>query len=165
MLVAFWGYGDLVGDWYSKPSPHPRHHRVKLSREEAYRQVDGPPISDSRLRRGNGGSFYQYCRQQGIWPQEVSTWDPHSEPEKFTPFMPVKNVTSDYPPTMMIHGTEDTDVPYEQSVMMAEQFKQQGVEHELVTIPNGEHGLGGGDPQDISAAYEKAFAFVDRHMT
>ena len=25
-LVAFWGYGDLVGPWYSEPSPHPRHH-------------------------------------------------------------------------------------------------------------------------------------------
>ena len=164
VLVSFWGYGDLVGDWYSKPSPHPRHHRAKLSREDAYRQVAGPPVSDSRLRQGNGGSFYQYCRQHGIWPQEVSTWDPHSEADKFSPFMPVKNVTPSYPPTLMIHGTKDTDVPYEQSVIMAEQFKQHGVEHQLVAILDGEHGLGGGDPQVISAAYEKAFAFVDRHM-
>ncbi|MDP6445923.1 MAG: alpha/beta hydrolase, partial [Pirellulaceae bacterium] len=26
-LLSLWGYGDLVGEWYSKPSPHPRHHR------------------------------------------------------------------------------------------------------------------------------------------
>ena len=77
--------------------------------------------------------------------------------------MPVHNVTSDYPPTMLIHGANDTDVPYEQSVMMAEQFKQHGVEHELVTIPNGEHGLGGGDLQLIDTAYQSALAFVQNY--
>ncbi len=77
--------------------------------------------------------------------------------------MPVRNVTADYPPTMLIHGTEDTDVPYEQSVMMAEQFKAHGVEHELVTVTGGEHGLGGGDPAVIDAAYESALAFVQKY--
>ena len=164
VLVSFWGYGDLVGDWYSRPSPHARHHRIKMSKEEAYRQVSGPPVSDSRKREGNGGAFYQYCRQHGIWPKEVTSWDPHTEVEKFVPYMAVRNVTSDYPPTMLIHGTDDTDVPYEQSVMMAAEFRKNGVEHELVTIPGGEHGLGGGDPKLIDAAYASALAFVQRHM-
>ncbi len=164
VLVAFGGYGDLVGDWYSTPSPHARHHRITMSKDEAYRQVSGPPVSDSRDRQGNGGAFYQYCRQYGTWPKAVSGWDPHTEAGEFVPFMPVRNVTADYPPTMLIHGTEDTDVPYEQSVMVAEQFKAHGVEHELVTVPGGEHGLGGGDPQVIDAAYESALAFIERHM-
>src|SRR5262245_48022052 len=55
-IVSYWGYGDLVGPWYSKPSPHPVHHRVKVSREEAYKQVGGPPIADSRDRKGDGRS-------------------------------------------------------------------------------------------------------------
>ena len=164
VLVAFWGYGDLVGDWYSTPSPHARHHRITMSKDEAYQQVSGPPVSDSRDRQGNGGAFYQYCRQQGTWPKAVSGWDPHTEAGEFVPYMPVRNVTADYPPTMLIHGTEDTDVPYEQSVMMAERLKAHGVEHELVTIPGGEHGLGCGDPQVIDAAYESALAFIERHM-
>ena len=164
VLVSFWGYGDLVGHWYSRPSPHPRHNKVKNTEEEARAQVDGPPVSDSRERDGNGGLFYNFCRQRGIWPKEVSGWDPHTEPEKFYPYMSVKNVTADYPPTMLIHGTNDTDVPYEQSTMMAEQFKKHNVQHELVTIPNGEHGLGGGDPKLIDAAYVSAFEFIQRHM-
>ncbi len=84
--------------------------------------------------------------------------------DQFVPYMPVRNVTADYPPTMLIHGTEDTDVPYEQSVMIAERLKAHGVEHELVTIPGGEHGLGGGDPQVIDAAYESALAFINQHL-
>ncbi len=164
VLLSLWGYGDLVGDWYSKPSPHPRHQQSKLTREEAYRQVDGPAISDSRDRKGDGGAFYQYCRQTGTWPNAVSGWDPIKEPERFHPFMAVKNVTAEYPPTVMIHGTNDTDVPYEQSVMMAEQLKQHEVPHLLVSIPGGEHGLAGGDPELIDAAYAKAFAFLDERL-
>jgi acetyl esterase/lipase len=163
-LLSLWGYGDLIGDWYSKPSPHPRHHQSKLTREEAFRQVSGPPISDARLRKGDGGAFYQYCRQTGTWPTAVSGWDPLKEPTQFDPFMPVKNVTAEYPPTVLIHGTEDTDVPHEQSVMMVEQFRKHNVPHEFISIPNAEHGLSGGDPTLIDRAYARAFEFVDEHL-
>lgn len=165
VLVAFWGYGDLVGEWYSTPSPHPAHNQSKVSAEEARKQVSGPPISDARDRKGNGGAFYQFCRQQGIWPQEVSGgWNPHTEIAKFVPYMPAHNVTRDYPPTLLIHGTKDTDVPYEQSVIMAMAFKEHGVPHELVTIPDAEHGLAGGDPKKIEAAYSSAFDFIKKYL-
>jgi acetyl esterase/lipase len=164
VLLSLWGYGDLIGDWYSKPSPHPRHHQTKLTREEAFRQVSGPPISDSRNRNGDGGAFYQYCRQTGTWPKAVSGWDPFTEAQRFEPFMPVKNVTPEYPPTVLIHGTNDTDVPYQQSELMAEQFKQHQVSHLVISVPGAEHGLAGGDPTQIEAAYAKAFGFVDERL-
>jgi len=164
VLLAFWGYGDLIGDWYSKPSPHARHQKPKLSYAEAKKQVSGPPVSDSRLRKGNGGWFYVHCRQHGIWPKEVTGWDPKTEPEKFYPYMAVRNVTKDYPPTAMIHGTADTDVPYEQSTMMADQFKKHSVEHQMLSVPNGEHGLGGGKKEDIEDAYQRGFEFLGKHL-
>ena len=163
-LVALWGYGDLIGPWYSSPSPHPRHNRVKASHEKAWKQVSGPAISDSRKRKGDGGLFYVYCRQTGLWPKNVSGWDLHKEAEQFFPFMPVKNVSGDWPPTLMIHGTTDTDVPHEQSAMMAREFQKHKVRHGLISIENGEHGLAGGDPDDIAAAYKVAESFLDEHL-
>lgn len=163
-LVAFWGYGDLVGPWYSQPSPHPRHNAMKVSREKAEQQVTGGPVADSRDRKGDGGAFYLYCRQAGAWPKAVSGWDPHLEPEKFAPYMPIKNVTKDYPPTFLIHGETDTDVPHEQSVMMAAELKRHGVTHRLVSLPNAEHGLEGGDKTQIDDAYRDAFAFLRKHL-
>ena len=164
VLVSFWGYGDLIGDWYSKPSAHPRHHRSKIAEAQARKQVSGRPIANSKDRDGNGGAFYQFCRQRGIWPREVSGWDPRREAKKYYPYMPVKNVTEQYPPTLLIHGTKDTDVPYEQSVLMAEQFRKFGVDHELITIAGGEHGLAGGDPNRTEQVYGKAFQFVHERM-
>ena len=162
-LVSFWGYGDLVGDWYSQPSPHQRH-QTDATLAEALKQVQGPPIAEAGDRAGDGGLFYRYCRKHGIWPEQVSTWDPHVTPEKFFPYMPLKHVTAEYPPTLLIHGTVDTDVPYQQSVLMAARLRARQVEHQLISIPGGEHGLGGGDPQKIDAAYAAAMSFVNRHL-
>ncbi len=90
---------------------------------------------------------------------------PRSEADKFVPYMPVRNVTKDSPPTMLIHGTADTDVPYEQSVMMAEQFKKHSVEHELVSVPGGEPGLSGADPKLVDGpTLDRALKFLQRHM-
>jgi len=161
-LLSLFGYGDLIGDWYSTPSPHARHQSPKMERAQAYAQVSGPPVSDSRDRKGDGGAFYQHCRQTGFWPMAVTGWDPKRDEARFVPYMPLRNVTKDYPPTVMMHGTADTDVPYEQSVLMAKELARNGVRHELITIANGEHGFGGGDPAAVAKGYQSAFAFVDR---
>ena len=161
-LVSLYGYGDIIGDWYATPSPHARHNRKKYTEAEARQAIKGPVVANDRERTqsGAGGVFYDYCRQNGVWPKEVSGWDPKREAEKFFPFMPVKNVTAQYPPTVLIHGTADTDVPFEQSTMMAEEFKKHGVPFEFYEIARGEHGLGGGDPAEVERAYRKAFEFV-----
>ena len=76
--------------------------------------------------------------------------------------MPVRNVSAEYPPTLLIHGTKDTDVPYEQSVLMARELALHGVEHWFIPIQGGEHGLGGGDRGKIEAAYRSVLDFVKR---
>lgn len=164
VLLAYFGYGDLIGDWYATPSPHPRHNSRKITAEEAWQQVSGPPVADARLRKGDGGIFYNYCRQTGQWPKAVSGWDPRSESDKFRPFMPVNNVTAAYPPTVLIHGTADTDVPFEQSQLMAREFEKHGVDFQFHQIANAEHGLAGGDHDEIASAQSKAFDFVKRHL-
>jgi acetyl esterase/lipase len=164
-LVALYGYGDLIGDWYSTPSPHPRHNARKITSEEAAKQTDGTIVSDARHRQGNGGVMYLHYRQNGTWPREVSGFDPAKIAEKITPFEPLRNVTPDYPPTLLIHGTKDTDVPYQQSAMMAEQLREHGVSFILKPIMNGEHGFGGGDLEEIEDAYKTMREFIVKHLS
>ncbi|MBL9200799.1 MAG: alpha/beta hydrolase [Opitutaceae bacterium] len=163
-IVSFWGYGDLTGPWYAEPSPHERHRRVTPTAAEAWRQVSGPPIANARDRAGNGGLFYNYCRQHGLWPWAVSGWNPWREPENFFPFMPVKNVSRDFPPTLLVHGATDTDVPHEQSELMAAEFRRHGVPHRFVSVGAAEHGLAGAPPPAIENAYHEAGEFLVAHL-
>ena len=163
-IVSLWGYGDLIGEWYSRPSPHPAHQQIVMSREEAFRQVSGPPVADDRQRDGDGYAFYQHCRQHGLWPHAVTGWDPDREADKFIPFMPIENAGSDYPPTLLIHGVEDTDVPHDRSVVMAAAMREQGVEHRLISVEGAEHGLDGLDERTIEDVLAEAGSFLEAHL-
>jgi acetyl esterase/lipase len=163
-LVSLYGYGNLIGGWYTQPSPHPVHHELQMTPDDASALASGPPIAESRARAGDGYAFYQYCRQLGRWPQEVAGWDPFRDASWFKPFMPVANVTPDYPPAFLIHGDLDTDVPYDESVQMARELAAHGVEHRLVTIPGGEHGFAGGEAAVIETAYGDAVGFLRVHL-
>lgn len=161
-LVAYWGYGDLVGDWYSKPDAFYRKQSL-VSKEEAYKAVGGPVLSEPPTKNSRG-RFYLYCRQNGLWPKEVTGLDPDKDNKAFDPFCPVRNVTAKYPPTWLIHGTKDTDVPYAQSDMMAKELKQKGVEHELITVSDAGHGLSGAKPEEVMKIHERVVAFVNQKM-
>jgi acetyl esterase/lipase len=164
-LVAYWGYGDIDGDWYTKPSEHYRKQPL-VSKEEAFKGMGGqvrtaPEGGDDQRVRGR---FYLYLRQNGLWTREVSGFDPDKERRKLDAFCPVRNVTRDYPPTLLIHGTEDTDVPYEQSAAMAKELARLKVVHELVTVKGAGHGLAGGDRKLVDEANAKAAAFIRKHL-
>ena len=160
-LVAFYGYGDVDGPWYAEPSPHYRQQAL-VSRDEAYSLVNqGVTTGDKSQPRGK---YYLYLRQNGLWPEEVTGFDPATQRDKLDPYCPVRNITADYPPILMVHGTADDDVPYQESVDMANALKAKGVTHELITIEGGGHGLGGGDKQKIEDAQHRALAFIRERL-
>jgi len=76
----------------------------------------------------------------------------------------VRNVSEKHPPTLLIHGTKDTDVPYEQSEMMAKELDSKGVEHELMTIKDAGHGLAGAKPSVVANAHYRVLAFLKEQM-
>jgi acetyl esterase/lipase len=147
-LVSFWGYGDIVGKWYSQPDAFYRQRRL-VTKEEADRE--------------GGALLYLYCRQQGLWPKVLTGLDPEKDPRAFDPFCPVRNVTREYPPTLLIHGTRDTDVPYELSAEMDNELTAKRVPHEFITIPDGGHGFGKADAAIAARTYQQVIVFLNKH--
>jgi acetyl esterase/lipase len=161
-LVSYFGYGDITTPWYSAPDEFYRKQPL-VPKEEAYASVGTTPLSEVPAQNQRG-RFYLYCRQNGTWPKEVTGHDPHTEPKWFDPYCPIRNVTAKYPPTLLVHGTEDTDVPYAESKNMDAKLAAAGVEHELVTVTGAGHGLAGAKPEDVTQTTNQAVAFVKAHM-
>lgn len=160
-LVAYWGYGSVDSSWYTTPSAHYRQQPL-VSREDADRAAAGEVITGSESRPR--GSYYLYLRQNGLWTKEVTGFDPSNQRDQLDPFCPVRNITKDYPPILMVHGTSDTDVPFQESADMAIALEQHGVPHELIAVVGGGHGLGGGDAAAITDAHAKALDFIRRQL-
>jgi acetyl esterase/lipase len=159
--VSFYGYGDIVADWYTQPDPHYLTYPA-VTEERARSLVGQTPVSEGAFERFG---FYLYCRQRGTWPQEVGGKDPAKDPEFFRPYCPVRNVTSAAAPTLLLHGDADTDVPYEQSVIMHRELRRQGVEAELVTLTGAGHGFDrDGDGLHSPCAFDAVLGFLARHV-
>lgn len=162
-LVSYYGYGDIVGSWYSEPDEFYRRQPL-VSKEDAYASIGKTPLSDPPPNNVRD-KFYLYCRQNGLWPKEVSGYDPHADPQWFDRYCPIRNVTSQYPPTLLIHGTADTDVPYSLSKDMAAKLTAEKVEHELITVTGAGHGLTGAKPEEIDRISDRAVNFVRTHTS
>lgn len=155
-IVSLYGYGDVCAAWYSEPDPG--YCREAHIPEAEARQLEPEGRSATRSR------FYVYCRQQGRWPQEVCRLDPVSQREQFRPWCPAWGVPADYPPTMLLHGTKDGDVPHSQSEQMAAALKAAGIPHELLILEGRPHGFdyspGGVEAAENREAYRRVEGFL-----
>ena len=173
-IISFYGYGDIAGEWYSRPSRFfLSEHRV--TRDEAFRAVSHRVLSQGHVVPRQ--DFYIYCRQNGRWPQEIAGFDPISQREKLYSLSPERLVGPRYPPTLLLHGDRDTDVPYEMSERMAAVLQRQGIEHQLRKMvgfnhlfdvfPDGLPPKGkpmGLQNQKVAAAFQAVLGFLSRYV-
>jgi len=160
-LVSYWGYGDVDGEWYTRPSEHYRKAGL-ISKEEAYEGMTQQVVASETKGQGlDRGRLYHYYRQNGLWTKEVTGIDPAVEKGRLDAYCPVRNITESYPPMMMIHGTGDTDVPCEKSVEMAEQLRKHKVRCELVLVEGAGHVLyEGAKKEEVERARGRAREFI-----
>jgi acetyl esterase/lipase len=156
-IVSFYGYGDVAGAWYTKPSPTYLAEPT-IPREAALRAIaETPPWADDLSPRM---AYYRHLRQQGTWPTEVLGTSPGDD-ASLARYCPERHVTADHPPTLLLHGDADDDVPVERSLDMADALARTGVRRELVIVPGAGHGFDS-DPYDPNAtrALDRAVAFL-----
>jgi len=173
-LVSFYGFGELTGDWTRRPDAH-------------YLGLDPIGAKDARSAVGNRvisesptfprAIFYNYCRQNALWLWEVAALDPDLDPLRLRLLSPARNVTKEYPPTMLLHGDRDSDVPFAQSAGMAQALAEAGVPHRLLRMEGYDHLFDvfpEGWPSDtqpgeledgtVIAAYDEVIAFLDQYV-
>lgn len=162
-LVSYYGYGDIAGDWYAKPDPF-YSKQPAVPRQEAYAAVGGPAMS-SPPPKNSRGRFYLYCRQNGLWPREVAGLDPVQQRQQIDRYCPLRHVDPHYPPTLLLHGDADTDVPFEQSALMDAELTRNKVEHDFIRIPGGPHGFDGrvNDPV-VAKSFERVLDFLSKKL-
>jgi len=68
---------------------------------------------------------------------------------------PIRYITGDEPPFLIVHGKEDMMVPYQQSVILHEALSKAGVESSLHVLEGGGHGFGS---SEVDAMVDSFFA-------
>jgi acetyl esterase/lipase len=165
VVVSFYGYGDITGGWSMQPSPF-YNSKPPVAETEAFKilQAEAEPSGESARIRNE---LYIYARQHGLWPKLISGHDPVTEPGWFAPYEPIRHITPDYPPTMLLQGEKDTDVPFEQAKALAQALSRNEVIHQLVSDPDWDHAfdyrINDKDPK-VAAAFDLVLAFLAEQL-
>ena len=84
------------------------------------------------------------------------------ERDKAPDFSPIVHVTPDDPPTLLIHGDQDTLVPLNDSETMFAELQRKGVPTDLIVIKGAGHGFRG---EHATQAATAMAAWFEKHLT
>lgn len=92
------------------------------------------------VRIARSGSPYTDLFQHRLTNRNLER-NPDSEEERiYRAASPISYVTDDDPPVLLIHGDQDTVVPFSQSEVFKEALEQENVDVKLIRMPGGGHG-------------------------
>lgn len=96
-------------------------------------------------------SYYAPCDLMDIWKapslfarfSAVTTLKrlPGRSKDIYEKYSPINNISSHFPPTLLVHGLKDQIVPYISAVNMFKALSQAGVKVKLLLHPYGDHGF------------------------
>jgi acetyl esterase/lipase len=163
-IVSFYGYGDILDDWYTQPSTF-YLTRPLVSKEAVQKLIHDAIITSAPFKERF--NIYLYTRQQGNWPLLVGGRDPKNESDWFRKYCPVENIDASYPPVLLIHGDKDTDVPYSESVKLRDKLESKGVKNKLITMKGQGHVFelseGGLSNPFIGDVFNKVIVFLGQY--
>lgn len=139
-VASLWGFGDITAPWEAEPSAHYRGFPL-VDAADARSALGLSPVPDAEGR--DRSLFYLYTRQQGCWLQEVTRHTPAQDRAWFDPWCPLRGIGPGYPPTVLVHGRDDVDVPASESDALATRLREFGVPHTYHALPGVGHGFAG----------------------
>lgn len=83
---------------------------------------------------------------------------PKDKPDAAKEASPITYVSKDDPPFLVVHGSADRTVPFDQGLRLHEALKKAGVDSTLIKIEGGGHGIGGREVET------RVRAFLEKHL-
>ena len=167
-IVSIAGYGSLANAEFTAPSRFyaslPTVDESAARAAVATRALARSGPGDSMQFFTGRGAFYLFCRQRGKWLREIAGHD-STDTDWFAAFEPVRNVTSDYPPTLLLHGDADADIDVAQAEAMQRSLARHGVAHEFIRRPEWGHAFPyvPNDPVTVGA-FDRIATLLDAHV-
>jgi len=160
-IASFWGFGDITAPWEAEPSAHYRRAPL-VSRADALASLS---LTAMPTASGEDRSlFYLHCRQQGTWLREVTG---HELPEGLPwllQYCPAHHIGPEFPPTFLVHGRSDDDVPASESDNLACALRKSGVIHDYRSLQDVGHGFAGASVDLVQATERAAAEFLRSHI-
>lgn len=130
-VISFYGYGDILDDWaHTSDANYSQMEAVSV--EEVEQKLDTSTRTSASVEERF--SYYIYTRQNGIWASTVSQLNREKHAKELTSLSPSLDMRKDFPPTLLIHGDKDNDVPFSESQKLVKTLSQNKTPHSLIEM-------------------------------
>ena len=148
--------------------------------------ADLPAVDEDRIGLW-GGSYGGYLTAMGLsrasdlfaagvdihgvhdWNRTIQGFLPSYEPDHHEEQQrlafessPLASVAGWRSPVLLVHGDDDRNVPFDETVELVEKLRELGVEHELLIFPDEVHGFL--RHENWLEVFRRSAAFFDRHL-
>ena len=163
------GFTDWTHDYVNQPNQAFLEEFPLISEEDAWAGFDTTAVLTNcpwdTPEFHERVELYRYLMQQGLYPRMATGLDPVADVDIFNrDYDGHHNVTSDYPPTVHIHGALDIAVEVNQSIIMDNALANAGVDSELIIVPDGEHLLSNLTEAQQAPYWQQARLFIDQYL-
>ncbi|MEM8897994.1 MAG: alpha/beta hydrolase [Bacteroidota bacterium] len=163
-VISFYGYGDILDDWAHTPDKHYSQMEA-VNAEEVASSLDTSTRTSASVEERF--SYYIYTRQKGIWASTVSQLNREKHVEELTSLSPSLDMRKDFPPTLLIHGDKDTDVPFSESQKLVQTLSQNKTPHKLIEMKGYGHVFdifeGGLGNVEIAEVFDQIDTFLNKY--
>jgi dipeptidyl aminopeptidase/acylaminoacyl peptidase len=102
-------------------------------------------------------------------PTDLARWATQQPVFKFTEaeaaqFSPIRFVSPESAPSLIVHGDADRAVPMDQGETMYAALSKAGVPASFIRINGAGHGFEGADPADLERAYAAMMQWFEQHL-
>jgi acetyl esterase/lipase len=161
-IICISGYCDLTADWFVKPTPG-FLGQEEVTRAEAKATVSGGVCTNSGWQRM---PYYVYCRQQGLLAQMTAGCDPVRDLARLEYYSPHLRIDPETPPTIFLHGEDDSDAVQAESRLMYESLKKGNIPTEYLSVPDVGHFLFWELAHPgVTPAVENIILFLTKHVS
>jgi acetyl esterase/lipase len=161
-VASLWGFGDITAPWEADPSDH--YLKAPLvARSDALASLSLTPMPTANGE--DRSTFYLYCRQQGVWLQEVTGHALPAGKHYLDQYCPLRHIDERFPPTILVHGLDDSDVPASESDSLAVVLRKKGVPHAYHSLPGVGHGFSGASVELVQSTERAVAEFLHAHVS
>ena len=130
-----------------------------VKNEGPYSIVGDTPVTDGDAE--GRMELAQYLGGHGWLLSETLGFDPKTEPKRYDKLVLSKNITPDFPPTLIVHAKNDPAVPFAEAEKITKLFTEKRITHDFYFV---EEGHSSQMYNQYPEVVERVVLFLDKFM-
>jgi len=150
-IGVYSGFNNINLDWCNTPNKYYKNNTTNISLH----------LNSSFFEKLN---YFYYLKCIGLWAEIACGKSIKSIPSYYKLYSPIFKINKYFPPTVIIHGEQDFDVPFSEAQNLFAKLNELNIENLLIKIQKEGHLFFDTNDIEIEKSIQDSFKFITKQM-